>query len=263
MEANWIIVADNLHALTFSDIATSRQLQIITSSRSNILSSCTLEVIPSPKSAIKQERRRAYRRKRSSRGSHLVEPRSITSPSSPFTDCESDSLASIDSVTATNSNYEKVGFTSSAIPIRDSTSVLVVKSFSNRSFSNSIQNSIPNYPPRCFIEIPVFRKSFALPTITINPVRKPPQPRIVYSKLLHSVLPIIHLPSLTTSTELCESLQISEEDTILPSVQTTMALDTKCMHTSKIRICALIVVQLVIVNVSNHFAQIVSNIIFQ
>ena len=57
---------ENLHALTFSDIATSPetlrcQLQIITSSRSNILSIGTLEVILSPKSAIKQERRRVYR----------------------------------------------------------------------------------------------------------------------------------------------------------------------------------------------------------
>jgi len=42
LEANQIVIADNLHALNFSDIATSRelrirQLQIITSSRSNIL----------------------------------------------------------------------------------------------------------------------------------------------------------------------------------------------------------------------------------
>jgi len=34
------------------------------------------------------------------------------------------------------------------------------------------------------------------------------------------------------------------------------------MHTSKIRIGAFIVVQLVIVNVSNNFARIVGNIIF-
>ena len=56
LEANQIVIADNLHALTFSDIATSRellrcQLQQITSSRSTILASGTLEVIPTPKSA--------------------------------------------------------------------------------------------------------------------------------------------------------------------------------------------------------------------
>jgi len=44
LEANQISIAENLHALTFSDIATSRellrrQLQIITSPRSSILSS--------------------------------------------------------------------------------------------------------------------------------------------------------------------------------------------------------------------------------
>ena len=44
LEANQIIVAENLHALTFSDIATSRdllrrQLQLITSSRSVTLAS--------------------------------------------------------------------------------------------------------------------------------------------------------------------------------------------------------------------------------
>jgi len=139
----------------------------------------------------------------------VVEPQSITSPSSSFTDCESDSLASIYSVAATNFNCEKVGVTSSALPIRDLSSVSVVKSFPNRSFLNSIQYSIPNYPPRCVIKLPVIRKSFALPTIAINPGRKPPQPRIISSKLLQLVLPIIHLPSLTSSAELCESLQMS------------------------------------------------------
>ena len=92
LEANQIVIADNLHASTFSEIATWRgllwrQLLIIASSRSNILTSSRevnnlpfesaglavarrvdpLEVIPSPKSATKQERRRAYRRKRSAR----------------------------------------------------------------------------------------------------------------------------------------------------------------------------------------------------
>jgi phage FluMu protein gp41 len=44
LEANQIVIAEDLHTLTFSDIATSRELlrrqvQIITSLRSNILSS--------------------------------------------------------------------------------------------------------------------------------------------------------------------------------------------------------------------------------
>ena len=44
LEANQIVVAENLHALTFSDTAKSRELlkrhfQLITSSRSSILSS--------------------------------------------------------------------------------------------------------------------------------------------------------------------------------------------------------------------------------
>jgi len=59
-----------------------------------------LKVIPSQKSETKQERARAYRRKRSTRtclnspplkcGPHAVEPPSIISPSSSSTDCESD-----------------------------------------------------------------------------------------------------------------------------------------------------------------------------
>jgi len=101
-----------------------------------------LEVIPSQTSAVTmQERRRGYRRYRSARlnfpqlecGPPTVEPRSITLLSSSLTDCEC-SLASIDFIAATNSNCKKVGVTSSAIPIRDSTSVSVVKSFPNRSF---------------------------------------------------------------------------------------------------------------------------------
>ena len=90
-EANQIIVADNLHALTFSNIATSRellrrQLQLITSSRSTIFVSGTevnnlplaaglagarrvdhLTFIPSQTSLTRQEYRHAYRRKRSER----------------------------------------------------------------------------------------------------------------------------------------------------------------------------------------------------
>jgi len=164
--ANQIVVAENLHASAFSDIATSRellrrQLQLIASLRSSILS-CdrelnnlplaaglagarrvdTLGVIQFSKSLIKQERRRAYRRKRSA---HLkspkfkcnppaVEPRYITTLSSGFTGCESassasdfidtflvtsfreggapdfndciDSVASIDSVAATDPNSD-------------------------------------------------------------------------------------------------------------------------------------------------------------
>ena len=92
LEANQIVVAENLHALTFSDIATSRELlkrqqQLITSWRSTILSSGkemnnfpyesvgladtrrvdALKVIPSQTSVTKQDRRRAYLRKRSER----------------------------------------------------------------------------------------------------------------------------------------------------------------------------------------------------
>jgi hypothetical protein len=85
LEANQIIVAENMHALTFSDIATSRellrrQLQLITSSRSATLASdrevnnlpleaglagarrvYPLKVVHSPVSITRQERRRAYR----------------------------------------------------------------------------------------------------------------------------------------------------------------------------------------------------------
>ena len=113
-EANQIVVAENLHASAFSDIATlrellRRQLQLIASSHSSILSSGTLEVIQSPKSATKQKRRHAHRRKRSACGPPAVEPRSITSTCSSFTDCKSDSLVYIDSVVAINSNCKTVG----------------------------------------------------------------------------------------------------------------------------------------------------------
>ena len=85
VEANQILISENLHALTFSDIAISRdllrrQLHLITSSRSTALA-CDrevsnlplaaglagarrvdpLKVIKSPVSLTKQERRRAYR----------------------------------------------------------------------------------------------------------------------------------------------------------------------------------------------------------
>jgi len=199
LETDQIVIADNLHASVFSDIATSQellkhQLQIITFSHFLTIlgSGKDVKYLPFESAGV-----------------------AVTSSSSSFTDCEY-SFASIDLVAASKSNCEKVGVTSSAVPIRDSTSVLVVKSFPNRSFLNSIQYSIPNYPPRCVIELPVIRKSFVLPTITINPGRKPPQPRIDFSKLLHLILPIIHLPPLTSSAEHCEPLQISEEDTILP-----------------------------------------------
>jgi hypothetical protein len=127
LEAHQIIVTENLHALTFSDIATSRellrcQLQLITSSRSATLASDRevnnlplaaglagarrvdpLKVVHSPVSLTRQERRRAYRRKRNARlksptfkcGPPAVDPQYILSHFSSFTDCESDSLASI------------------------------------------------------------------------------------------------------------------------------------------------------------------------
>ena len=122
LKANQIIIAENLHASTLSDIAKSRellkrQLHVITSSRSSIsftsrgLHNLPFElaglagarrvdpvgVIQSLKSATKQESRRACRRKRNARlqstqskcGPIATEPRSITSPSSGFTDCKS------------------------------------------------------------------------------------------------------------------------------------------------------------------------------
>jgi len=118
LEANQIVIAENLHALTFSDIATSRkllkrQLQQITSSCSTILFSGRevnnlslaagladarrvdlLKVIQSPVSLTKQGRRCDYRCKRYARiksppfkcAPPAVEPRYIYSPSSVFTD---------------------------------------------------------------------------------------------------------------------------------------------------------------------------------
>ena len=91
LEANQIVIAENLDALTFSDIATSRellkrQLPLITSSSSTTLASDRevnnlpltaglegarrmdpLKVIQSPVSLTRQERRRACRRKRNAR----------------------------------------------------------------------------------------------------------------------------------------------------------------------------------------------------
>jgi len=90
-EAIQIVIAENLPASVFSDIATSRELlrrrlQLITSSRSTILASGRevnnlplaaglagarrvdpLTIIPSQTSVTKHERRRAYCRKRSTR----------------------------------------------------------------------------------------------------------------------------------------------------------------------------------------------------
>ena len=90
LEANQIVIAENLYASAFSDNAKSRalirrQIQLTTSLRSSILSSGRelhnmpfesarlagtrradpLEIIQSPISVTKQERRRAYHRKRS------------------------------------------------------------------------------------------------------------------------------------------------------------------------------------------------------
>ena len=125
MEANQIVIAEILYSSAFSDIAISRtllrrQLQIIRSSHSTILSSDRvmnnlpfepvdlagarrvdlLQVIPSHTSVAKLERRRAYQysycRKCSARlqssqfkcGPPAVEPRT-TILSSGFADCES------------------------------------------------------------------------------------------------------------------------------------------------------------------------------
>jgi len=91
-EAKQIVIAEKVHVFAFSDIATSRkllchQLQLITSSRSSILSPVrelnnllfesvdlagarrldSLELIQSPTKSTKQERRRAYLRKRNTR----------------------------------------------------------------------------------------------------------------------------------------------------------------------------------------------------
>jgi len=106
LKANQIVIAENLHASAFSGIAKSRellrhQLQVITSSRSTILSSGKeVNNLPFESAGLagarradnKQERRHAYRRKRPaclefSQFKYrpvAVEPRSITS----FNDCE-------------------------------------------------------------------------------------------------------------------------------------------------------------------------------
>jgi len=122
-KANKIVIAENLYASAFSDIAKSkallkRRFQLLTSPRSTILSSARvmnnlpfesaglagarrmdpLQNVPSQASITKQERRRAYRRKSSARLKSLpfkcasppaVEPQSIVSPSSGFTYCQS------------------------------------------------------------------------------------------------------------------------------------------------------------------------------
>jgi len=119
LEANQIVVVEKLHALAFTDIATSqeilkRQIQLITSSQSSFFSSGSelnnlpfesadpagarrvspLKVIHYQTSVRKQERRRAYCRNRSARiksspfkcGPLAIEPQSFNSPSSVFTD---------------------------------------------------------------------------------------------------------------------------------------------------------------------------------
>ena len=173
-----------LHPENYLDIATSRellrcQLQLITSYRSTTFSSGRevnnlllaaglagarrvdpLKVIQSPVSLTKQERKRAYRRKRSARfksppftcGTPAIEP-----PSSSFTDCESDFTDnfflisskeggvidfndSVGSVAAigSNSDYnvasdidpisssEKFGVTTSVLSITASTSIIYI-----------------------------------------------------------------------------------------------------------------------------------------
>ena len=217
LEAHQIIVTENLHALTFSDIATSRellrhQLQLITSSRSATLVSDRevnnlplaaglagarrvdpLKVIHSPVSLTKQERRRAYRRKRNARlkshpfkcGPPAVEPPYILPHSSSFTDCESDSLASIASVAATNSNCEKVGVTSSALPIRYSSSVSVVTKI------DSVSN-----PEKIGVMALVSSASTSLSTLRKFPPRKPFTCSLQKSRRL--VCQEIHIPAWPT-----------------------------------------------------------------
>jgi hypothetical protein len=177
LEAHQIIVTENLHALTFSDIATSRellrhQLQLITSSRSATLVSDRevnnlplaaglagarrvdpLKVVHSPVSLTRQERRRAYRRKRNARlnsppfqcGPPAVEPQFINSHSSFLTDCESDltdnsfitsskegGVTDFNDSIDTVSNPEKLGVMTSTIVLSASTSVSTVHKFPPR-----------------------------------------------------------------------------------------------------------------------------------
>jgi hypothetical protein len=188
LEANQIIVEENLHALTFSDIATSRellrrQLQLITSSRSATLASDRevnnlplaaglagarrvdpLKVVHSPVSITRQERRRAYRRKRNARlnssplkcGPPAVEPQYIISHSSSFTDCDSDftdnsfltsskergvtNYVATDSDIDSVSNPEKIGVM--ALVLSASTSLSTLRKFPPRQpFTCSLQNS--------------------------------------------------------------------------------------------------------------------------
>jgi len=205
LEANQIVIAENLHSSTFSDIALSRdllqrQLHLIKSSRSSIFASGAemnnlplaaglagarrvdlLKVIHSPVSLTKQDRRRAYRRKRNARltsppfkcGLPAVERQFINSHSSSLTDCESDFTDnsfftsskeggvmdfndSIDFVVATDSNSdynaafdidrisssEKFGVTISVLSITASTSVSTLQKFpARKSFKCSIRNS--------------------------------------------------------------------------------------------------------------------------
>ena len=141
----------------------------------------SLKVILSQTSVIKQECRRAYRRKRSERiqsppfkyGPPAVEPQYINSNSSSFTDCESDfndyffltsseeggvtdfndsinSVAATDSYSDYNvasdidpiSSSKTFGVTTSVLSITASTSVSTSRKFPARKpFKCSIQNS--------------------------------------------------------------------------------------------------------------------------
>jgi len=173
LEANQIVIAENLHASTFSGIATSRellkrQLQLITSSRSIILASGTeidslplavglagarrvdpLQVIISPVSLTKQERRCAYDCESDFNDNSFLTSSTKEVGNMDFND-------SIDSVVATDSNsdyddasdvdpissFEKCGIPTSVLTITASTSVLTLRKFPARiPFKCSIQNS--------------------------------------------------------------------------------------------------------------------------
>ena len=105
------------------------------------------KVIHSPVSLTKQERRRAYRRKRNARlkshpfksGPPAVEPPYILPHSSSFTDCESDftdnsflTYSKEGGVTDSVSNPEKIGVMTSTLVLSASTSVSTLRKFPPR-----------------------------------------------------------------------------------------------------------------------------------
>ena len=155
----------------------------------------------------------------------MVEPLPFNLPSFSFTDCESSTTSSITTsfrktigvndpiFDYNNTIWEKLGVTNLASPIKASTSVSFVKRFSQRISSNSIHshNMLFLLISTIHFQIthPVALSSyqlFAFLSFTFTPVSKPPQPRIVFSKVLHLVCLIILLPSLTSSADLYVSL---------------------------------------------------------